>query len=100
MRKNLRYSYGRAVARPGRGDYRWQDAWWKSEEAISRIESLWRTWERARLDPSSGISDWWLNHCDRHMQKAPVNDGAVRNLIGREQTRRAAPVFSTTSWIL
>jgi hypothetical protein len=67
VRKHLRYMYRRPVARPGRGDFRWRAAWWKSEEAISRIEALWRAWESARQDPAAGMSDWWLNHCDRQM---------------------------------
>lgn len=66
MRKQLRYKYRRAITRPGRGNFRWRASWWKSEEAISRIESLWRAWEKARQDPAA-MSDWWLTHCDRQM---------------------------------
>jgi hypothetical protein len=67
VRKLLRYQYRRQVGRSGRAEFRWRAAWWKSEEAIARIEALWRAWEAARQDPAAGMSDWWLNHCDRQM---------------------------------
>ncbi|WP_258062959.1 DUF4913 domain-containing protein [Rathayibacter sp. AY1C6] len=67
VRKHLRYHYRRPVGRPNRANFRWQAAWWKSEEAASRIEALWRLWEKARLDGGSGMSDWWISHCDRQM---------------------------------
>lgn len=66
VREHLRFKYRRTVGRPGRADLRWKAAWWESEEAISRLESIWRTWENARQDPI-GLSDWWINHCDRQM---------------------------------
>ena len=67
VRKHLRYHYRRAVGRSGRAEYRWRAAWWKSEEALARLEALWRAWEAARQDPGAGVSDWWLNHADRQM---------------------------------
>lgn len=67
VRKRLRYMYRRGTAGLGRGQFHWLAAWWKSEEAMSRVDALWRSWEKARLDPGTGMSEWWLNHCDRHM---------------------------------
>lgn len=54
------------VGPPGYGDLRWKAAWWESEEELSRLETPWRGWEHARQDPLQ-MSDWWLNHFDRHM---------------------------------
>ncbi|MDQ0867478.1 NADH:ubiquinone oxidoreductase subunit [Arthrobacter globiformis] len=36
-------------------------------EAVSRIEALWRAWEHLRLDGATGISVWWRDHADHHM---------------------------------
>jgi hypothetical protein len=79
VRKLLRYQYRRQVGRSGRAEFRWRAAWWKSEEAIARIEALWRAWEAARQDPAAGMSDWWLNHCDRQMMMlmSPVGPFAL-----------------------
>ena len=66
VREHLRFKYRRLVGRAGRADLRWKAAWWESEEATSRLECMWRGWERARQDPL-GMSDWWLNTCDPHM---------------------------------
>ncbi|RFA06426.1 hypothetical protein B7R54_18765 [Subtercola boreus] len=74
VRKQLRYKYRRQITRPGRGNFRWRASWWKSEEAISRIEALWRAWEKARQDPAA-MSDWWLTHCDRQMAVLLSPDG-------------------------
>ncbi len=47
--------------------YRWSAEWWRSAEAVSRLESLWRAWEALRLDPATGMSVWWRDHADHHM---------------------------------
>lgn len=52
--------------RPGPGVYRWCPQWWRHAEAISRLESLWRMWEVARLNPI-GMSGWYRDHLDHHL---------------------------------
>ncbi|MGV0111135.1 DUF4913 domain-containing protein [Arthrobacter sp. CP30] len=32
--------------------------------AVSRLNALWRAWETLRLDPGTGMSDWWRIHAD------------------------------------
>ncbi|MBO0984876.1 DUF4913 domain-containing protein [Rathayibacter sp. SD072] len=66
VRNHLIFTYRRTVGRPGRSDFRWRGDWWRSEEAISRLEALWRSWENARQDPVQ-MNDWWINQCDRQM---------------------------------
>lgn len=41
--------------------------WWEYDEAVIRLEALWRAWEHLRLDPSTGMSVWWRDHADHHM---------------------------------
>lgn len=45
----------------------WCPRWWEHEEAISRLDAMWRAWEHLRQDPLLGMSTWWLYHCDPHM---------------------------------
>ena len=45
----------------------WCPAWWRHEEAIARLEALWRAWEHLRLDPATGASVWFRDHADHHM---------------------------------
>ena len=57
-------SYRRSV----RGhDRTWCPHWWEHPEALSRLDALWRAWEVLRLDPGTGLSVWWRDHCDHHM---------------------------------
>lgn len=73
--ERLRYRYRRTVGRHNRANYRWRAAWFKREGAGARIEVLWRSWEKARFDGGSGMSDWWINHCDRAER---VSDGVCK----------------------
>lgn len=47
----------------------WCPEWWRHPEAISRLEALWRAWESLRLDPTTGMSVWWRDHCDHHLPR-------------------------------
>ncbi|GAB3276241.1 hypothetical protein GCM10027449_15430 [Sinomonas notoginsengisoli] len=49
------------------GGTTWCPQWWKHAEAISRLEALWRAWEHLRLDGATGMSVWWRDHADHHM---------------------------------
>jgi len=46
----------------------WCPQWWRHAEALSRLDAIWRAWENLRLDPATGISNWWLHHADPHMR--------------------------------
>lgn len=63
VRKYLRHVYRRATS-----DQRvWAARWWEYDEAVIRLEALWRAWEHLRLEPSTGMSVWWRDHADHHM---------------------------------
>ena len=53
--------------RPLGGQYRWCAQWWAHAEAVSRLTALWRAWEAMRLEPATGISDWYSAHLDYHL---------------------------------
>jgi hypothetical protein len=62
----------------------WCPEWWKHAEAVARLDALWRAWEHYRLQPSTGLSVWFLDHADPHMTKlfdprGPFKYCSVRN---------------------
>ncbi len=57
--------YHRKVSKQGQA--RWSSEWWRSAEAITRIDAMWRAWEYLRNDPATGMSVWLKDHADYHM---------------------------------
>lgn len=53
----------------------WPARWWEYDEAVIRLEALWRSWEMLRQDPSTGMSVWWRDHADHHMAVLLSSDG-------------------------
>jgi hypothetical protein len=56
----------RMFRRPLGGEFRWCPRWWLHPEAVSRLTAVWRAWEVCRLEPATGISDWYRDHLDHH----------------------------------
>lgn len=69
----LRHAYRRKTS--GRLAPWWSGEWWKHDEAVMRLEALWRAWEHLRLDPATGMSVWWRDHADHHMRVLMADDG-------------------------
>lgn len=61
----MRHMYKRVLT--GRGAPCWDPEWWQHDEALSRLDALWRAWEHLRLDAATGLSAWWRDHADHHM---------------------------------
>jgi hypothetical protein len=59
--------------------HRWCKDWWKHGEAASRLDALWRAWEHLRLDPATGMSVWYRDHCSHHMAVLMDPDGPFAN---------------------
>lgn len=99
VREYLRHVYRRHIA--GRGEHRvWAAEWWKYDEAVIRLEALWRAWEHLRQDPATGMSVWWRDHADHHMAIlldpqngpfGPVDGGHDRNTPGGPLPYAAPP---------
>jgi Domain of unknown function (DUF4913) len=53
--------------RPLGGEFRWCPQWRAHPEAVTRLTALWRSWEVFRLEPATGISDWFRDHLDHHL---------------------------------
>jgi hypothetical protein len=75
LRRYWLFTYRRRVSARGSGTGRWKGDWWTVDEAVQRLEALWRSWEVARLDPGLGMSSWWLNHATPHMTALLAQDG-------------------------
>jgi len=95
VREKLRFIYMRRVAPTG--PHRWSAEWWRSAEAISRLDALWRAWEALRLEPSFGMSVWWRDHADHHMSvllspEGPFSESRDRNEPGEPLPYTTPPV--------
>lgn len=64
LREYLRSVYRRKIDGKSRV---WAARWWEYDEAVIRLEALWRAWEFLRRDPATGMSVWWRDHADHHM---------------------------------
>jgi hypothetical protein len=56
----------------------WCSQWWRHPEAVLRLEALWRAWEYLRLEPTTGMSVWFRDHCDQHMPQLLSADGPFK----------------------
>lgn len=73
FREFLRHAYKRVLT--GRQEPFWDPEWWRHDEAVMRLESLWRSWEHLRTDGATGTSVWWRDHADHHMPKLMAGEG-------------------------
>lgn len=64
VREYLRYAYARRI---DGATLVWAAEWWRYDEAVIRLEALWRSWEHLRLDAATGMSVWFRDHADHHM---------------------------------
>lgn len=81
LREFLRKVYTRRIDGKGQGNV-WAAEWWKSREAVHRLEALWRAWEHLRLDAATGMSVWWRDHADHHMPILMSSEGPFRGSVG------------------
>ena len=90
VREYLRHVYRRRI--DGRNRC-WAADWWRYDEAVIRLEALWRAWEHLRLDPATGMSIWWRDHADHHMPALFDPEGPFTGIDGEESTtKRGEPL--------
>ncbi|WP_258058622.1 DUF4913 domain-containing protein [Arthrobacter sp. B1805] len=63
----LVHQFQRPVASYGRAEFTWCAGWWRHEEAVNRLNALWRAWEALRVDPTTGLANWWNSYADPTM---------------------------------
>jgi hypothetical protein len=87
VREYLIYVYRRRISGRGQGRV-WAAQWWRYEEAVIRLEALWRAWEHLRLDPTTGMSVWWRDHADHHMAMLLDPDGPFAGVDGEQNANQ------------
>lgn len=81
VREYLRHVYKRRISGDGRTRV-WAAEWWRYDEAVIRLEALWRAWEHLRTDAALGMSVWWRDHADHHMPDLMDPDGPFAGAEG------------------
>lgn len=92
VREYLRHVYRRRI--DGRNRV-WAAEWWRYDEAVIRLEALWRSWEHLRRDGATGISVWLRDHADHHMAILMDPDGpfaAADPNASENQAKRGQPL--------
>jgi hypothetical protein len=91
LREYLRHVYKRPIN--GRSRV-WAARWWEYDEAVIRLEALWRSWEFLRRDPATGMSIWWRDHADHHMPVLLDPDGPFAGVTDADEniTSRGEPL--------
>jgi len=74
------------------GDFRWCAQWWRHGEAISRLRSLWHSWEVLRLRPGTGIATWYRDYLDHQL---PILMGARGPFYQCSETAHREPRETT-----
>ncbi|MFF0544311.1 DUF4913 domain-containing protein [Nocardia thailandica] len=62
----------------------WCPDWYRHPEALARVDALWQAFESARNHGGPGMSRWFRDHADWHMErlfdpKGPFKYCSVRN---------------------
>ena len=93
VREYLRHVYRRRVGGQTARAV-WAARWWSYDEAVIRLEALWRAWEHLRLDPATGMSVWWRDHADHHMTMLLDPNGAFADApdVPENTNRRGEPL--------
>lgn len=82
----LRYIYQRQVT--DTTDAVWCPEWWEHTEAVIRLDALWRAWEYFRRNTRTGLSEWFVDHCDPHMAKLLDPSGPFKYCSARHGHRK------------
>lgn len=70
----------------------WCPRWFEHAEAVSRLEAIWRAYESLRLDPTLGMSVWWRDHVDPHMNQLINPEGPFEGCTTDKHKPRTAPM--------
>ena len=70
----------------------WCPEWWKHPEAVARLDALWRAFEQLRQDPGTGMSVFWRDHADHHMNVLLDADGPFKGCDGRHCEHPLQPI--------
>jgi len=89
--EKLRHQFKRRVGTRS-GSNVWAKDWWNHPEAVSRLEALWRAWEHLRQDPALGMSVWWRDHADYHMNVLLSENGPFAGAENLGENKNGEPL--------
>lgn len=78
------------------GATRWCAEWWRHEEAVFRLEALWRSWEVLRLDAGMGMATWIRDHLDSTRRELLGPDGPFQACDGETASHNPPPPLPVT----
>ncbi|WP_258059117.1 DUF4913 domain-containing protein [Arthrobacter sp. B1805] len=88
----LVHQYQRPVVSHGRAEFTWCASWWRHKEAVNRLNALWRAWEALRLDPTTGLANWWNNYADPTMAALFSGTGPFQGCTAMEHKPANKPL--------
>ncbi len=77
--------YARPIDTSGR--FSWCRRWWLHDEALDRLDALWRAWETTRLDGATGPATWWTTYADPIMTALLSPTGPFRKCDNAHHAR-------------
>lgn len=78
------------------GATHWCTVWWQHDEAVFRLEALWRSWETLRLDGGMGMAIWIRDHLDNGRRELQGPEGPFQACDGTDHNPPPAlPVTPT-----
>jgi hypothetical protein len=88
----LVHQYQRPVVSHGRAEFTWCASWWRHKEAVNRLNALWRAWEALRMDPTTGLANWWNSYADPTMAALFSNTGPFQGCTPAEHKPANKPL--------
>lgn len=74
-----------ATTRSGQDRVNWSRKWYTHPEAVTRLNALWRTYERLRSRDEDGFLEEFLRvHADYHMRQIMSEDGVFAQCSARD----------------
>jgi len=65
------------------GRWNWCPFWYEHDEAVSRLQSLWKSWEALHAGEDTSLGDWYRDHLDHQLPILLGPDGPFRDCVDR-----------------
>jgi hypothetical protein len=91
MRKHL----AQIIRRRFGGSLTWCSQWYRHAEAVSRLNAMWQEWEKAVVEGT--MSNWWLYHCDPHLNVLMSKDNGPFMACKPDEHRALEPLLLADS---
>jgi len=74
------------------GNGTWCASWWDHDDALVRLEAVWRAWEALRLEPTTGIARWLRDVADPQLDRLRDRDRGPFRACGQGKHLTAPPL--------